>query len=522
VVSDPENLAAPERTAPFAWGAGRGVGIPLAIGAAVLAAIGFRGLIGFDPASLPSHDLPGLEGMLFEPSGSAPVILFSGAAWLLFRRMRRITASLGAPSRPIEAAILLSVAFALGTWSYYVNEATLLVPAFSAALLGGALALGGFEAYRAIQLPALFLLFAVPMPAALLNRFMFDLQLATAKSVASFLDFVGIDTVYQADLIFSGGKVFQVIESCSGVRSIETLFMSSFLYHDLFYRSRLQSTLVVFSSIAVGLVVNLLRVMTIVLNPLSRFALVHAAQGLVMIALGVVLISMVDSLLSRFLPARPWWRRTAVVRTLGPGRLAVIGAWSAAFALATVAVEPWKPPVPGVELASVPIQLEGWEGRSLKIDREYLGSVGFSEWMHRSYEREGTAVDVLIGSNRRLDERIDFGSRKVALPGSGWQILNAQTAELASGRLAQRLEIRAPGEERRLAYVFTQDVAGAWTELFRSALALDRGPWRRPGRAFVAVVSTDIDSFEESDARLRTMAALVEAQLARVSAGDRT
>lgn len=520
MVSDPENLAASERTALPTWGAGRWT-VPLAIGAAAFAALGFRGLIGFDPASLPSHDLPGLEGMLFEPSGSAPILVFSATAWLLARRSRRIRASLGAPARPVEAALVLTLAFALGTWSYYVNEATLLIPALSAAMLGTALALGGFEALRACALPALFLLFAVPLPVALLNRFMFDLQLGTAKTVATLLDSVGIETIYQADLIYSGGKIFQVIESCSGVRSVETLFMSSFLYHDLFYRSRLQSTLVVLSSIGVGLVVNQLRVITIVLNPLSRFALVHTAQGLVMIAVGVLLISLVDSLLSRFLKSEPWWRRTHVVHTLAPRRVAVICAWSAAFALATVAVKPWQPPLPGVELASVPIQLGGWEGRGLKIDREYLGSVGFSEWVHREYARDGASVDVLIGSNRRVDERIDFGSRKIVLPGSGWQILSSQPVELASGRQVERLEIRAPGSERRLAYRFTEGVGNGATEVIRAALALDRGPWRRPGRAFVVVLTTELDSLEQADARLRAMAAILEAQLARVAASDR-
>jgi exosortase len=521
VVSDPENVATHSRTASLGWVAGGGLAVPLSIGAAALFAIGFRGLIGYDPATLPSHDLRGIEGLLFEPSGSAPAIIFPATAWLFFRRARRIRMSLGAPARPIAAALVLLLSLALATWSYYVSEATLLVPALSAAILGVALALGGFEAFRAVLLPALFLLFAVPIPAAVLNRFMYDLQLMTAGSVATTLSALGINAVAHADLIFRSDKVFQVIESCSGVRTISTLFMSAFLYHDLFFRSRLQSTLVVLSSLVIGVLVNELRVMSIVLNPLSRFAVVHSAQGLVMIAAGVLLISAVDSVLSRFLPPEPWWRHKRVERTLAPSRIAWVLAWSALLAIATVAPRPWQPPAPGLELASIPIALGGWAGRSLKLDREYLGSVAFSEYVHREYTRGDESVDVLVGSNRRLDDRIDFGSRKIALPGSGWEISSEEPIELASGRHAERFEVRGADGERRLVYRYTNGVEGTATELIRSAFALDRGPWRRPGRAFVAVLSTKIGSSEPPDERLRAIDSLVAPELARIAASDR-
>jgi len=44
-----------------------------------------------------------------------------------------------------------------------------------------------------------------------------------------------------SDLILTPKRIFQVIESCSGLRSIETLTMSAVLYSELFYRQPVPS-----------------------------------------------------------------------------------------------------------------------------------------------------------------------------------------------------------------------------------------------------------------------------------------
>jgi exosortase len=526
--STSENLAAPEieraTALPSDARAARVSEIGFGVAIAALLLLAYRALIGFDPASLPSHDLRGVEGMLFEPSGSSPLLVFAATAWLFARRWARFRNALGAPARPLWGALLWMFAFVLAGWAYYVQETALLIPSLTAAILGSALLLGGTAALRAVLLPASFLLFAVPIPPAVLNHFMYDLQIATARSSARILQLFGGDALTQAERIYHDGRVFQVIESCSGVRSVETLFMSSFLYHDLFYRSRLQSMLVVFSSIGIGLFVNQIRVLTIVLNPYSHFAAVHTLQGLVMIAVGVFLLALVDSLFSRFLSAKPWWRRSAQRHELSRSRLVAVTSLARCSPRRRFWCGPWQPvQVAGErELSSLPAQLAGWTTTSLKLDREFLGSVGFSEWVHRRYVRDAEAVEVLLGTNRRLDERIDFRSPKLGILGSGWEVIARGEATLPSGRVVQRLELRAPGEDRQLSYLWTEGIEDPATEVLRSALALDRGPWRRTGRAWVARLTTRLEaSPEESDARLRAFAAVLEPELARVLAADR-
>jgi exosortase len=494
--------------------------VSIACGLAIATAVAFRGLVGIDPSGAPNHDnLQGVESMLFSPSGSSPLLIFLASAWLFARRARRIRAAIGRPGRPLLAAPLLALAAAGCVWAYYVDYRVLLVPAFSFAVLGAALALGGFEALRAVLLPALFLFFAVPIPPAAINQFMYSLQLATASSAAWGLSLVGLDATHHADLIFHHGKIFQVIESCSGLRTVETLFMSSFLYHDLFFRSRLHSTLLVLSSVAIGLFVNWLRVIGIVLNPYSHFASVHTTQGLVMIVAGVLLLAAMDWLLARWLPRRPWWHRPRTIPALPRNRLVAVVAGMATLAAVTLWVRPWQvqrdalPPLSGF-----PPKLEGWRASGLKLERDFLGSVAFSEWVHRNYEKDdGESVDLLLGSNRRLDPRVDFSSAKTGVPGSGWSVTSRREETLPSGRTVERLVVESPQGEHQLTYMWQEGVDAPSREILRASLALDRSPWRRSGRALLVRVGTPLAESGDPEGRLREFAGLVEKQLETLS-----
>ena len=517
-----EKLIAPEsaRVAPpraRSWAASSAA---YGAGLGLLVLVAYRRLIGFDPGASISHDLHGVEGMLFAPSGSSPLLIFSCTAWLLARRAARIRSTLGAPARPLLALALFVPAFVLCAWAYYVQEPSLLLPSLSLSILALALWLGGTEAFRATMLPALFLLLAMPIPPVFVNRFMYSLQVATAHSTANILDALGLATAARGERIYRGDHIFEVIESCSGIRTVETLLMASFLFHDLFYRSRLQSTLIVISSVLIGLLVNQLRVISIVLNPYSQFAAVHTTQGLVMVSVGVLLMAGVDRLLARVLPARPWWRRPQTLYPRPTRRLALACALLLALAATTWLLTPWRSPPPSdVTLATLPPQLDGWTGTGIALDREFLGSATFSEWVHRRYQRAGASVDLLLGANRRLDTRIDLESPKVAILTTGARVAEHGRERLASGRDVQTLRVGDVSGEQ-LVYVWSYALGSPAEESLRSILALDRGPWRREGRAIVVRLATSADGPPgDAEARLREFAASIEREMTRFAGG---
>ncbi|HSJ97698.1 MAG TPA: exosortase/archaeosortase family protein, partial [Myxococcota bacterium] len=436
------------------------------------------------------------------------------------RRWGRIRARLGGAPAPLLGTLGLGAGGALCAWAYHVDQPALLLPSLTAVLLGAAAWLGGLPLVRAVALPSSFLLFAFPLPTVLVNQFIYPLQLATASIVGAAFSAVGMPTAVQAEHIYRDGKIFQVIESCSGVRGAATLLMSSFLYHDLFYRSRLQSTLVVLGAIPIALFVNHLRVITIVLNPYSSFAAVHTAQGLVMIVLSVLLLAVWDALLTRLLP-QPAPERRRVVRSPFPtARLAAVAACIGLLAVGTLTVPAWRPPQgPMTALSSIPPRLDGWRAQGMKLDRDFLGSVSFSEWVHRAYEREGERVELLLGSDVRTDPRVDFSSPKLLLPGAGWSLVSERPVRLPSGREITRAEV-VFGSTRKLVYGWEEGTGPVAEELVRSLLALDRSAWRRPGRAVAVRMTTALDDPAAAEARLAAFATQVEGQLDRILSAD--
>lgn len=486
--------------------------------AAVGAAIAFRGLAQLETPRGPG--LSGAEAFMFSPSGGSPTLIYAGTAWLLTRRWNRIRAAIGQPPQRAAGAALLALSAATCLWSQYTSQIPLLLPALSCALLGSALWIGGVTAARGVLLPAVFLLLATPVPSVILNAIVYPVQLATVKSTTWLLNTAGLGPAFSSgDRIFRGGAVFEVIESCSGVRTVETILMAAFLYHELFFRSRLQSALIIASAPLIGLFANQLRVLAIVLNPYSKFAAVHSAQGLVMIVVAVLMLAALDAALTRILPPVPRRRRRGMPHAVPLPRAVALAVALAALAALTLVVPAWRPaPTSLPPLSKLAPELDGWRASGLKLEDEFLGSATFSEWVYRRYEKADQHVDVLIGSDDHLDPRVDFESPKAAVPGSGWEIEPDGEVALGASRTARRYLADFQGN-RQLVYVWTEGTSPRLAELVRSVLATDRSPLRRSGRGLLVRLATPIgtESPAVAEERLRGFASVVDAALPRAS-----
>jgi len=493
-------------------------------------AAAYRGLIGFEPNAGHSGGLEGTEELLFAPSSSSPWLILAVTGWPIVRRWPRFRGTIGLPGRPFTGVVLLSAAALLCIWAYYVRVPTFLVPSLSLFLLGAGAWLGGGRGCRALVLPALFLLLAAPVPLPIVNRIIYSLQLATAEVTGAILSAVGVNVFVVGERIYAKGSIFQVIESCSGLRTMITMLMAAVVYQELFYRGRLHSALLIGAAPLLGMLTNQVRVMGIVLNPYSQFAAVHTAQGLVMIVLGIFLLAGLDVVLGRLLPGQ-WSRPGEPPFTPGgpveePGsvslsRALVLGGALTLLACATFLVQPWQPPgVRGPSLSAIPARLGAWSVvRGLPLDRQFLGSVNPSEWVHRRYERGRDHVDLFVAADRRYEPYVDLWSPKTAIPASGWEIVTRRPAprlDNGRGELLYALSLN----EGALVYHWRIGSDSSTEELFRAVLSLDRGPWRRPGRMFVARLTTPVESPGgelAAERRLREFAPLVKDELAKLA-----
>jgi exosortase/archaeosortase family protein len=365
----------------------------------------------------------------------------------------------------------------------------------------------------------------------LVNQFMFPLQLGTAELTETILGVMGISAVLQADQILAQEKIFQVIETCSGLRLMETLTMSAVVYAQLLDRRPLHAWLLVLIAPALGSLVNGFRVVTIVVNPYSEFSTVHTTQGIAMLLVGVVLLAGIDRLLEPLLDRAP--RAAAPTE---PPPLSPPSGWPQRRWIALVAVlallasvrlwwTPWEPPpFAHRTLSDIPLRLGDWKSSSLKVDKAFLGSVDFRERAWRSYVRGDEQVHVFVGLDDRLDRRRSLFSEKTRLPGTGWWVEHRAPAGGLEELGGELMLVRSRSGDK-LALHWYEGLESAGEETLRAFLALDRGPVRRPGFARIVRISTPVERSAQglvlAEERLRAFLPVVRDILAALERGER-
>lgn len=491
-----------------------------------LFAFAYRSLFFYDPQATDIEGARGAEALLFEPTGSSPTITLAVVAWLSFSRLSQLC------ENPAGRIPWLGTFFALGPgiglylWANYVSAPDILIASLAWVLAGTGLVLGGTRGLRLLLLPACFLVFAIPLPIVLVNHWIWPLQLWTGKAAVWVLGLGGMNPLLHSDIIHTSERTFQVIETCSGLRTVETLIMASVLYAHLFFRSRLQAVLLVAAAPIIGLSVNVARVITIILNPYSEVGSIHTVQGVVMLVIGVLLIAGFDKLLQLFLPEAPRPQRRIARRTDGsplhfPWRTLAAGVLVAGLGATTLVFDPWVPDRRNdVMLFKVPVNIDGgWKNRKgLRLDKEFLGSARFSEWVHRSYERGDETVQLLVVSDNRLDRSTHILSPKISVPGPGWQLEESGRVQLDPGGPPIESGIYTSHGRRVLSYQWYENFGDLRTEFFRHLAALDRSPWRRtPGRGLAVRVSTSIPpglgGLQQAETRLKQFARATEKEL---------
>jgi exosortase C (VPDSG-CTERM-specific) len=127
---------------------------------------------------------------------------------------------------------------------------------------GGFLLLGA-KMMRAGAFPALFLLFAVPLPTVLVDIVETALQHASAETAFRFIKLTGIP-VFREGLMFQmPGIAIEVAKECSGIRSTLVLFITALLAGHFLLRSAWARIFLAAIVIPLGIVRNAFRVLFI-------------------------------------------------------------------------------------------------------------------------------------------------------------------------------------------------------------------------------------------------------------------
>jgi exosortase len=456
------------------------------IAAGVLALVCYRDFLRFQPERAFSDEI---EEWFFIPTETLAPLVLGMSLWLLYRRVgRRRALPARAGGLAVGGVLLLAGLFA-ALWAAHTDARDLLVPSLMLNACAVAWLWRGGPGVRTVALPVAFLAFAVPIPAPLLNELLFWLQIGTTEISGFFLYWLSIPHFVAGEQILRTSGTFSVIESCSGLRSIEILTMVAILMADLFRRRGLHAVLVVLAAPPVAFLLNGIRALLLILNPHSEIATVHNLQGVAILLGGVVLLFLWDGLLERIpFPSRHSDASRASTHSgisrggsgaAGPHRLA---APLVVATLAAVLVTPFL-----LQAAGPPDYVRGvgeqvvaglGPSRELDVDQEFLGSVGFRGTVARRVRMEQGEVSVFIGVGNRYDRARSPLSPKTGFPGSGWVTEHESLQQLEPDGPVAKVRVMRSGSQRWLVYHWYESADSLPVESFRALLGLDRSRLR--------------------------------------------
>jgi exosortase len=174
--------------------------------------------------------------------------------------------------------------------------------AFILAVVGTILYLGGKQWVKALAFPLLLLLFMVPIPQILYARLTLSLQLLASQLAEGLITVAGIPVIRTGNLLELPHDTLNVVEACSGIRSLISLTFLSLVYA-YFTDARVWMRWVLLAAtIPIAIVANAMRVaitglLTQVNTELAR-GLFHEIEGYIVFIIALVSLVLVHRMIS--------------------------------------------------------------------------------------------------------------------------------------------------------------------------------------------------------------------------------
>ena len=222
------------------------------------------------------------------------------AAWLNREKI------LAAPVKPCWPALTLVLwGFCQMLLGFLGADFFIARTAFLIAIVGLVWTLAGTAVLRTLAFPLFLLIFMIRIPLFVYQQITFPLQ-SLASSVASqTLELIGIPVLQDGHVLQLASKRLEVVEACSGIRSLLSLTFLSVAYSHFFERRLWMKVLLFIATVPIAIVANAGRVtMTGILTqykPEMAEGAYHSFEGWVIFMVELVALLALHRLLSRFL-----------------------------------------------------------------------------------------------------------------------------------------------------------------------------------------------------------------------------
>lgn len=163
-------------------------------------------------------------------------------------------------------------------------------------LLSVLIYLTGFGTIKVLATPIILLIIIIPIPNQVYSMVTLPLQLKVSQVCEIIIQLVNIPVLREGNIIHTPEKTFQIVEACSGLRSMITLITLSLIMGYFLLTRTLSKVLLLVLSIPVAFFVNVIRVVVLVLA--FHYFKVDLADGTKHTLLGILIfgIAMVTML----------------------------------------------------------------------------------------------------------------------------------------------------------------------------------------------------------------------------------
>lgn len=228
------------------------------------------------------------------------------AAYIAYQKLDDIR---GVPAKSDWRAVFLLVWAALQHYLATLGaELFLARTAIVLTIIGSVWLLGGLRYLRIFAFPIGLLFLMIPIPAIVYNSITFPLQLFATRLAEMSLNILGIPVMSSGNVLELADMKLNVVEACSGIRSLLSLTFLSLIYGYFFEKSPRIRVVLFLSTLPIAILANAGRVtVTGILGQFDpKFAegLYHEAEGWVIFMIAVLIMVGVHQALTRIAAIR--------------------------------------------------------------------------------------------------------------------------------------------------------------------------------------------------------------------------
>jgi exosortase len=162
-------------------------------------------------------------------------------------------------------------------------------------LAGMILFLTGWKMLRAVSLPLAFLILMIPLPVLIYNQITFPLQLLASRFATFWLELVRVPVLREGNVLILPNYSLEVVEACSGIRSLMTLLTLAIAYGYLVERRRWVRYGLAILMVPIAIVSNAIRIMgtgvlTFHFGPKAAEGFFHEFSGWIIFLAALILM----------------------------------------------------------------------------------------------------------------------------------------------------------------------------------------------------------------------------------------